>query len=100
MGDQDSNLNKQYQKLLCYRYTIPQGVVRTINLPHPHHTGQTTQNPTAPTTPPLTLHHQKNRGTAPPRHDLPTDLNGQQKDTRQINPTLATHLIPNCPLNP
>ena len=25
LGDQDSNLNKQYQKLLCYRYTIPQG---------------------------------------------------------------------------
>jgi hypothetical protein len=24
LGDQDSNLNKQYQKLLCYRYTIPQ----------------------------------------------------------------------------
>ena len=23
LGDQDSNLNKQYQKLLCYRYTIP-----------------------------------------------------------------------------
>ena len=24
LGDQDSNLNKQYQKLLCYRYTIPE----------------------------------------------------------------------------
>ena len=24
LGDQDSNLNKQNQNLLCYRYTIPQ----------------------------------------------------------------------------
>lgn len=24
LADQDSNLDKQYQKLLCYRYTIGQ----------------------------------------------------------------------------
>ena len=29
-GDQDSNLNKQYQKLLCYRYTIPESAIAAL----------------------------------------------------------------------
>ena len=31
LGDQDSNLNKQNQNLLCYRYTIPQDSDKTIH---------------------------------------------------------------------
>ena len=33
LGDQDSNLNKQNQNLLCYRYTIPQDGRRESIIP-------------------------------------------------------------------
>ena len=30
LGDKDSNLDKQIQSLLCYRYTIPQRITNSI----------------------------------------------------------------------
>ena len=42
LGDQDSNLNKQNQNLLCYRYTIPQdGRARSETVTHRRRAGQT-----------------------------------------------------------